>query len=169
MKAGAEIDFLSPEELHGELDKFKKDFIEHLRADLGLTVTRSGPTFATDAAGDTTSLPSGGGVVYTVPIGYDAFMTRLSVDYETSDAATPATCDVRVCADQVTPAALRAINNQVPTVYEASKSHAPLFRGGQNIVVAVESGPVSTTFYCTVQVILVPRRHVAADVMASME
>jgi hypothetical protein len=44
-------------------------------------------------------------------------------------------------------------------VYTASRSHAPLFRAGQRIVIGIQGGPASTLIYPTVQVLLVPNKH----------
>ncbi len=165
MSAGAMLDFITPEEQAAQLVELKDFFRRLTREQEGETIVRSAAPFNTDGSGNTASLPRGGSSVYRVPIGFDAYLSRLTVDYEGSSAASPQSCDVRIVADQDTPAALRAINNTVPTVYEASKSHAPLFRGGQEVVVALIAGPVSTAIYVTVQVILTPRKHLSADIL----
>lgn len=164
-QAGAEIDFVSPEEQAAQLVKLQHFFRDMMRGQEGETISRSAAPFLTDGSGNTSGLPDGGGGVYRVPVGYDAFLTRLSVDYEGSSAKSPTSCDVRIVADQNTPAALRAVNNTIPTVYEASKSHAPLFRGGQIVVVSITGGPATTEIYCTVQVILTQRRAIHADAL----
>lgn len=161
LSAGAEVDLLSPKEHEAhlaELEKFLSDRD-------GTTDVQAAAPFETDSSGNTAVLPNGGGVVYRVPAGYRAFLTRLTVDFEGSTAKTPTSCDVRACADAVTPAALRVLNDAVPWVYEASRSHAPIFRQGQQVIVALQAGPTSTSIYCTVQVLLVPtdRRHTHAD------
>jgi hypothetical protein len=151
LTAGAEVDLLSPKEHEAHLGHLEKA----MREMAGTVDTQSAVPFSTDATGGTATLSAGGGVVYHVPAGYHAYMTRLSVDYEGSTAKTPVSCDLRVCADQVTPAALRSIAAMVPNVFSESRSHAPLFRPGQQIVVALQSGPATTMLYCTVQVLLV--------------
>jgi hypothetical protein len=167
LKAGAEVDFLSADE-YAKQSKETREFFEKMqRGAIGETITRSAGGFTLDAAGTSKSGPYNGAFgVYRVPTGFDAFLTRASFDYEGSSAASPVTCDVRICADQNTPASLRAVNNTLPTVYEASKSHAPLFRGGQLVVIAFTGGPATTEIYVTVQVILTPRKHISADLLA---
>ena len=166
MKMGAEFDFLSKDELdkvvHDRLGEFSAD----LREQTGETVTRSSDGFTTDSTGSTAGLPRGGGSVYIVPVGYDAYLTRLAVDYEGSNASSLASCDLRIVADQNTPSGLRSIAAAVPNVFAEGKSHAPLFRGGQHVVVCIAGGPASTKFYATAQVLLVKRRHTHVDVLA---
>ena len=165
MKAGATFDVLTPEEHRQRLERVMSDFQDWQRQSEGETITRSAGPFLTDATGGTSTLARGGGAVYRVPTGYDGILTRLSVDYEGSNASSTVSCDLRVVADFNSPAALRAIYNAVPAVYEASKSHAALFRGGQEIVVSLTGGPHSTAMYVTVQVLLVKRTHLSADVL----
>ena len=165
MKMGAEFDFLNADELDAKMKKLHSRFDKSLREQAGDTVTRSSAPFVTDATGGTSTLPRGGASVYTVPAGYDAVVTRLSVDYEGSNAASLVSCDLRIVADQNTPSALRSIASAVPNVFAEGKSHAPLFRGGQHVVVSITGGPATTTFYCTVQVLLTPRRHIDADIL----
>jgi len=165
LRAGAEIDFLNSEEMATHLKDLKDYFSKMTREEQGDTIVRAGPTFSTDANGNTSSLPAGGGVVFQVPVGYDAYIVRLSVDFEASNASSPTGCDLRVCADQNTPAALRSIAAVVPNVFSSGRSHAPLFRGGQNVVVAITGGPATTVMYCTVQALLIKRRTVDLDVL----
>ena len=167
LKAGAEVDFLTDEELGQRLDDLQAFFRDLTRGQEGETITRTGGPFKTDGSGDTAYLPRGGGGIYEVPVGFAAFLTRLSVDYEGSSAASPQTCDLRVVADQNTPSALRTIADVVPNVFDASKSHAPLFRGGQVVVVCLTGGPVSTSIYCTVQVVLTPTKALGTDTLSS--
>ena len=163
LKAGAEVDFLTDNELAARVDDLKDFFQELARGQEGETVVHSANSFVTDRSGNTATLPDGGGVVYRVPVGFDAFLTRLSVDFEGSNAASPTACDLRVVADQNTPAALRAIFNLVPAVFDASRSHAPLFRGGQRVVVCLTGGPHSASIYCTAQVVLTRRKAIDVD------
>lgn len=166
LKAGAQVDFLSPEEFE---DRFKAGLDAYrnlVRQEEGETMVRQGPTFVTDATGGTSTLGGGGGVIWQIPVGFDFFVTRLTVDYEGSTDKTPTSCDVRLCADQNTPASLRVLGAQVPFVYEGSKSHAPMFRGGQSLLVALTSGPATTTIYCGVQGVLTQRRYVPFDIEA---
>ena len=166
LKAGAELDMLSAGEFSQGTKELANRFREIMRETEGETISRSAGPFSTDATGGTSTLANGGGHVYRVPTGYDAYLTRLSVDFEGSSAASPTSCDLRIVADQDTPAALRAIFNSVPAVYEASKSHAPLFRGGQEVVVCLIGGPASTSIYCTAQVLLTPRKAIHPDILA---
>jgi hypothetical protein len=140
-------------------------FREIMRGAEGETIRRSSAPFLTDASGNTAYLPRGGGGVYKVPVGFDAFLTRISIDYQGSNATTPAPCDLRIVADQNSPASLVAIFTQVPAVYSVGKSDAPLFRGGQEVVVCLTGGPVTTQIYCTVQVVLTPRKQNAPDAL----
>lgn len=165
LNAGAEFDILSADEHKAQIERVKNDFIDWMRQTEGETITRSGSTFVTDATGGTAGLAKGGGGVFKVPVGYDAFVTRLSVDYEGSNAASPVTCDVRIVADQNTPSATRSINNELPSVFSESKGHAPMFRGGQDVVVCIAGGPATTTMYCSVQVLLTKRRHISSDIL----
>ena len=165
LRAGAEIDLLTADELDTTLKKHLANFQADEREQVGETLVKSGTTFVTDASGNTSSLARGGGSCYSVPVGYDAFLTRFMVDYEGSNASATVSCDIRVVADQNTPSALRAIYNAVPSVYEASKSHAPLFRGGQHVVICITGGPHTTTMYATVQVLLVKRRPLHYDIL----
>lgn len=166
LKAGATLDMLTPEEHAEHLVRLQHYFRDLMRDTEGETISRSADPFTTDATGGTLGLPRGGGGAYKVPIGYDAYLTRCVVDFEGSNAASPVSCDVRILADQNTPAATRAINNTLPSVYEASKSHAPMFRGGQEVVVSIQGGPATTKMYCTVQVILTPRKAISADILS---
>ena len=165
MAMGAEFDFLNKDELDKANHESFKKYANLLREEAGQTVTRSGDTFVTNSAGSTSGLPRGGGVVYLVPVGYDAILTRCSVDYEGSNASATVSCDVRIVADQNTPAGLRSIASAVPNVFAEGKSHAPIFRGGQAVVVCITGGPASTTFYPTVQVLLIKRRHTNHDTL----
>lgn len=165
LKVGAEIEFITPGEQEKQLQRFFKLFEDLMRGQEGETISRSSGSFLTDASGGTSSLAQGGHSVYRVPVGYDAYLTRLSVDFEGSNASSPTTCDLRIVADQNTPAGLRSLADQVPNVFNNSKSHAPLFRGGQEIVVCLTGGPATTAIYCTAQVILTPRKHIAADIL----
>jgi|ERR1700722_2398200 len=157
--AGAEFDILSSQEHKAHTESLRHELQRFLREREGTTEVRSGAPFLTDASGNTSSLSDGGGGVYRVPTDSDAYLLRLSLDYETSNPNAPVSCGVRICADAVTPAALRALTNELPNVYSASKSHAPLFRAGQRIVVGIQGGPASTSIYPTVQVLLVPNSH----------
>lgn len=165
MAVGAEFDFLTSAELKDELAKVHDKFAQELREQSGETIVKAASSFTTDSTGGTSAFASGGQQIYRVPVGYNAYLTRLSVDYEGSNASSTVSCDLRVVADFNSPAALRAIYNAVPAVYEASKSHAALFRGGQEIVVSLTGGPHSTAMYVTVQVLLVKRTHLSADVL----
>jgi hypothetical protein len=167
LKAGANIELLTRDELASELTKVSNAFEALTREQEGETISRAAGSFKTDPSGNTAYMGPGGGVAYTVPAGFDAYLLRLTVDYEGSTAVTPQTCDVRIVADQNTPAGLRAIYNQVPAIFHASRSHAPLFRGGQRIVVCLIGGPVSTNIYPTVQVLLTRRKAVKTDTVDS--
>jgi hypothetical protein len=166
-RIGAKIEFLTKDELAAEVKHAMDFFDKQARSQEGETVTRSAGSFLTDSTGGTTSLQGGGGVVYRVPVGFNAFLLRLSVDFEGSNAASPTSCDVRIVADQNTPAALRALNNSVPSIFSAGRSHAPLFRGGQAIVVCLAGGPHSTSIYCTAQVLLTKRLPLTIDTLES--
>jgi len=168
LKAGGEVDFLTDEELGARLDGLRDYFAELVAGQEGETITRSADPFKTDGSGNTAYLADGGGRVYRVPVGFDAFMVRLSVDFEGSNAASPVSCDLRVVADQNTPAGLRSIANLVPNVFGESRSHAPLFRGGQAVVVCITGGPTSTSIYCTAQVLLTRRKALSSDTLASI-
>ena len=165
LAAGAEFDIMSSEEHRKHLQRVKEDFLDHMRQTEGETLTRSGQPFTTNSAGTTVGPENGGYGIYRVPAGYDAFLTRCSVDYEGSNAASQVSCDLRISADTNTPAALRSIASVVPNVFAEGRSHAPLFRGGQLVVVSMIGGPASTQFYCTVQVLLTKRRHISSDVL----
>lgn len=169
LRAGAEVDFLNEEEFSRRMDRYEAFFENVTRQQEGETVLEAAPSFSTDSSGNTSSLPNGGGTVYQVPTGYDAFLTRLSVDYAGSNASSPKSCDVRAVADSNDPSALRLIYNIVPMIWEGSKSHAPIFRGGQRIVVAIAGGPTSTQMFSTVQVVLIKRKAVRDDAPANAE
>lgn len=166
MAVGAEFDFLTADELDSKMKAMSSRFDKSLRDQAGETISRSSGSFVTDATGGTSTLARGGASVYSVPAGYDAYVTRLSVDYEGSNAASLVSCDLRIVADQNTPSALRSIASAVPNVFAEGKSHAPLFRGGQHVVICITGGPATTTFYCTAQVLLVKRHHIDADILA---
>jgi hypothetical protein len=161
LKANAEVDLLSGKELQGQVDRMCGYFEQILAGEDEDTVVDQAVPFKTTSAG------KGSVTAYRVPAGYDAFLTRLVVDWPTASAKTGGTaCTVRICADTVTASSTRSINNTIPSVFDASRSHAPLFRGGQSIVVGVTGGPHTTTIFCSVQVILVKRRPLKADVVA---
>ena len=165
LSVGAELDLLSPKEHREALEKVVNDFEAWQRQSEGETIVRSSGSFALNSSGNTVGPENGGYGIYRVPAGYDAILTRCSVDYEGSSAASPVSCDLRICADTNTPAALRSIINQIPNVFADGKSHAPLFRGGQHVVVSITGGPASVNVYCTVQVLLTKRKHIFSDVL----
>lgn len=159
LRANATCDIASDEELCRRFDDFKEFFRNEVLAQEGETVVRAANSVTTDASGNAT-IPA-----YTVPVGYDAYLTRLTVDFAGSTFKTVVSCDARIVADVNTPAALRAGNGSVPWVYEASKSHAPLFRGGQTATVILTGAGTTTLIYCHVQVILTPRHATRADAL----
>lgn len=162
LKAGAHLTLLSSEEMHKEVDRLADLFDELLRGQEGETIVRSAAPFKTTSAG------KGTGKAFRVPAGYNALLTRLVLTWPGASAKTGGTkCTVIVAATTATAASsARAINTSLPSVYEASKSHAPLFRGGQQIAVGVTTGPATQTIFPTVQVILLKRRTVQADIEA---
>lgn len=135
-----------------------------LRAQEGETLVILAPPFKTTTAG------KGSGTVWNVPTGFTAFLLRASVDYNGSSAKTGGhKCDVRICADSIAASNLRAVASVLPNVYEAGRSHAPLFRGGQGVVVQVQTtGPHTTTIFVTLQVLIVKRQTAHLDVVASI-
>lgn len=167
LKAGAEVDFLTEDEFSRRMTKFEGLFKALIEGQEGHTINSNGHSVKTDATGGTSTLPDGVKEVYRVPVGYDAFMTRFSIDYEGSNAASPVSCDIRVVAGSNTPSALRAIYNVVPAVYESSRSHAALFHQGENIGVSLTGGPASTTLYVSLQIVLVRNHPVDVDVLTT--
>lgn len=160
LRAGAHLTLLTSKEFASEMDRVTLAVADVLRQEAGETVIDQGLPFKTNSAGN------GSGAVFRVPAGYDCYATRVVVDWPTASAKTGGTaCTVRICADTVTAATTRAINNTIPSVYEASRSHAPLFRGGQLIVVGVSGGPHTQTLFCSVQVILAKRRPLVTDTL----
>jgi len=156
--AGAEFDILSSPEHKAHMESLRQELCNYLEEKDGTTEVRAASPFLTDASGNTSSLPEGGGVAYHTPTGFHAYLLRLSLDYETSNPDAPVSCGIKICADAVTPAALRALTNALPNVYSASRSHAPMFRSGQRIIVGVQGGPATTSIYPTAQVLLVRNR-----------
>ena len=122
LQAGAEIDVLSNEEWSKKTDKMVETFAELLAGEDSETITKSGATVLLDSSGTTKTLPNGGQAVYDVPVGYDGFLTRMSVDYEGSNASSLITCDLRIVADSNTPSALRFLTNQIPNIFSAGRS-----------------------------------------------
>lgn len=160
LRAGAHLEFVTPKELAAENDRLADRFAEIVREEAGDTIVRSAPPFKTNASG------TGSGVVYQVPSGFTAFVTRVIVTWPTASAKTGGTAaTVLVCADAVSASTTRSINNTIPSVFEASQSHAPVFRGGQSVVVSVTAGPHTKTIFCTVQAVLVKRRPIKSDVL----
>lgn len=160
LRAGAHLEFVTPKELEAENTRLLDSVAQMLREEAGETIVQSAPPFKTNSSG------LGSGTVYNVPRGFDGFMTRLVVTWPTAVAKTGGTkCTLLVCADTVSASATRAINTAAPAVFTASQSHAPLFRGGQQIVVSLTTGPHTKTVFCTVQVILVRRRPVWSDTL----
>jgi hypothetical protein len=166
LRAGANIDILSPKEHKEQLQKVVADFEAHMQQVEGETIIHSS-SFPVDGSGGTSTGPYNGYGVYRVPVGFDAFLTRIAFDFEGSSAKSTVSVDVRVCADQNTPSALRAIYNVVPAVFEASKSHAPYFGGGSVIVVSMQGMTASTTMYVNTQLILTRRLALDHDVLHS--
>lgn len=158
LRAGAKIELIGPDDLRAEGERQRDWYQQVMREAEGETILHTALPFATDATGGTASLARGGAPVYRVPVGYDAYVIRCSVDYMGSDAATPVTCDVRLAENQNSPSALRSVTNQLPSVFAASRSHAPLFRSGSEVVVSITGGPVSTSISCHLQVVLTARR-----------
>ena len=168
LRAGAEIDLLTADELDTKLAKRMGEFATNLRDQEGATVIRTAAPFTLNGSGNTvgSNFPDNCADIYRVPVGYDAFLTRLSVDYEGSSAASTVSCDVRVVADANTPAALRTLYDAIPSVYEASKSHAAVFRGGQRVGVSITGATANLQVYVTVQVLLVKRSALQYDIEA---
>lgn len=159
LKAGAYLDFVSPKEMHEELTRLQGFVQDLLRQEAGETVVVLADPFLTNATG------KGQGTVYRIPAGYEGYVTRLVVTWPTATAKTGTACTLLVCSDSVSASSTRAINNTVPSVFDASRSHAPLFHGGQAIVVSLKTGPHTQTIFCSAQIILVRRQDAGVDVM----
>lgn len=157
LKAGAYLDFVSPNELRDELTRMTGVVQDLIRQEAGETVFVSAPPFATNATG------KGSGTVYRIPAGYEGYLTRLVVTWPTAKTGTA--CTLLVCADSVSAASTRAINDTAPSVLTDSRSHAALFRGGQAVIVSLATGPHTTTIFCSAQVVLVKLKTAGADVM----
>jgi hypothetical protein len=166
LRAGATIDLLTPEEHKRDLERVVADFEQHMRDFEGETIIHSS-AFTVDASGGTSTGPYNGYGVYRVPVGFDAFLTRIAFDFAGSSAKSTVSVDVRVCADQNTPSTLRAIYNVVPAVFEASKSHAPYFGGGSVIVVSMQGMTANTEMYVNTQLILTRRASLHRDILSS--
>lgn len=167
LKAGANIELLTKDELAAELSKVSNAFEALTREQEGETISRAVGSFMTDSTGGTSTLAGGGGEAYRVPLGFDAYLLRLTVDFEGSNLASPTSCDIRIVADQNTPAGFRAGYNVVPAVFHSGRAHAPLFRGGQYVRVCITGGPASTAMYPTVQVLLTKRKALRTDTVDS--
>lgn len=163
-KVGADIDFLTEEELGRRLDKMADTFQSLMLSQEGETFTRA-QTFLTDSTGGTASFDQGAAQIYRVPTGYNAYLLRAAIDYEGSNVTSPTSCDVRIVADANTPSSLRALNNSVPAVFSASRNHAPIFRGGQRIGIAMTGGPHSTQIYVAIQILLTGLVPVKSDTL----
>lgn len=165
LRANAHVDILNADELRSVLaEAAREERAKKLEED-GEILIVSAPSFKTDASGNTAYLGDGAGLAFTCPAGFDVWLNRMSIDYEGSVSTSSQACDVRIVADAVTPAALRWIGTSIPNVADFSTSHAPLFRAGSRILVALQSGPVSKPIYCTSQVRLVARKPVRPDVL----
>jgi hypothetical protein len=156
LKAGTEFDILSSEEHLAHVQRLRDEISRFFLERDGTIDTHAAPSFLTDAGGNTVSLPGGGGKVYTVRAGFHGYLVRLSIDYEGSNPSAPQNAGVKVCADQVSPGSLRAVTNVIPNVFSESRTHAPVFRPGQSVVVGLQGGPASTAIYCVTQMLLVP-------------
>lgn len=150
LKAGGEVDLLTDDELGRRLDGFHAKLTRYLDEREGSTLRQVALPILLDGSGD------GSGTVFTVPVGFTAWMHRLTVDYPGSNAAAPKSCDVRIFGSGAAPSSLRDLYGSLPAVFTASNERvAPMFRGGDLIVVQVTGGPASTSIYCSVQVHLV--------------
>ncbi len=168
LKAGAEADLLSEDELDDRMTRSENFFAKLMREEEGEIIVRS-QTFTTDGSGNTTAFDGGAAQIYRVPVGFDAILTRLSVDYPGSNAATPTTCDVRIVADVNSPSSLVGLNNSVPTVFTAGRNKGPIFRGGQRVSIAMTGGPHTTVISVRLQVVLTRRLALRADAETPVE
>ena len=157
LRAGAHLTLLSQEDMAKEVSRLGDLWREVERERAGETLRVPAASFTTTATGKGTA------VVYRVPQGFDAWIVRATFDYPTSNAKTGHACDIRLCYGSDTPSNLLAVNATIPSVYEASRNHAPFVRGGSQIVAAIKTGPVSTSIWVSVQVILVSRTALKRD------
>lgn len=162
LKAGAYVDFISPNEMREELGRLAGLVQDMLRQEAGETVTFSAVPFLTSSAG------KGSGTVYRIPAGFEGYLTRLIVTWPTASAKTGGTkCTLLICADAISASTTRAINTLAPSAFTASRSHAPLFRGGQQIIVSLTTGPHTKTIFCSGQVVLVKLKTTHSDTLES--
>lgn len=161
LKAGAYLDFVSPKEMHDELTRMTGVIQDLLRQEAGETIVFAATPFTTSATG------KGHGTAYRVPAGYECYLTRLAVTWPTATAKTGTKCTLLVCADTVSAGTTRLVNDTVPSVFDASRSHAPLFRGGQQIIVSLTTGPHAQTIFVNGQAVLVRLSTAGTDIMAT--
>lgn len=175
--AGAEIDFLSPDEFDRGLHRFRSDVMAYNAEREGTIRVFRAASFTTDANGNAVSGPYNGGYsIFQPPEGYLAYLVRVVVD-------TPQSLTVAEegAADYVSATVFAYMNNvdpsntifgtgcgatTLPFTWEASRSHAPVVRQGERVVMCLtvlasvissSTTPLtSTAVYPSVQVVLVP-------------
>jgi hypothetical protein len=147
LKAGAELDVVSPEEAR----EIVKAAIEQAREAGGVEEPiRAEEGGVTDAAGGVT-LP-----VYVVPIGREFVLTRILVD---ADGFTPGApfvaaagfVDVLRSGERVDFKSLAAAAGGLPTLSTDSKATGTRWRNGEAVEVRIVGGPANTTVRARVQ------------------
>lgn len=166
LKAGAQVDLLTDEELGRQLDRWQRGLEQYLHERQGTIRVFTGAQVPTDSNGNAITGPDGGGYgVYRVPEGFVAYLVRLVATSPTIEAqvTNPSINGVLYFyADQATPSSFRGWDpsGSFPVQYESSRSHAPMFRGGQKLVVtirglSISSSAIEENVAVSVQVILV--------------
>ncbi|MGH3625870.1 MAG: hypothetical protein ACRDRL_00265 [Sciscionella sp.] len=142
LRAGAELDLLTADELREHLDGAFSDYQDW-------ALEREGQLIRVAAAGESDATGRLLLTVATVPVGFTWSLHLLALSYVGALASAPATCDVRIYeGDASSDLRLRALNNFLPTVFTASNPrNAPSFQGGEAITLRVIGGPASVV--CT--------------------
>lgn len=174
LRAGAEVDFLTDEEMKKHTEHLANRFEAIVRGEEEETFTRACEPIAVTNSGGGAPFQDNNGVLYRVPVGYDAYLTRLAVALTTRYFSTPpgtVLAFTSVYADEINPANMRIPikTASMPVLYEASRSHAPLFRGGQRIILRVQRIVVAATLpqmiFPNIQVLLTKRKAIRHDTL----
>lgn len=141
LRAGAELDLVTPEELRGELERVRR-----LQLELEPTHERGRAQQTSDANGEATI------ELYRVPHGYTLSLHRVVVQADGYTTATPWTAtddaSLEVLVERGGEVVAWAATPAIPSMPVDDGYHqAARFRNGERVVVHVVHGPTATRLY----------------------
>lgn len=129
--ANAEIDIVSPGELNAALGDMQKRAWKRFDTQV---ITDPGGPFDLDGAG---LAPQGQRVLYKVPMGFTFRMHNFVIADSVGTPQAPTSISIWVYRTQVSGLNLVAVGSISPNVLTRGTLDAPMFRGGQEIIVVV--------------------------------